>query len=285
MTHFICRLIRKIVPLAAVFAMISVSTAWGQATAGQSLFEKRCYSCHNIGNGVKKGPDLKGVTTRRTPGWIAKFVSSPSSMNRSGDPTATELFAKFSPEVMPDQTLSADELNAILSMIGDLTKANGQFIPAGARLARAITAADAPAGLNLFTGAARLKAGGPPCISCHNLSGAGILGGGTLGPDLTAVNVKYRDPELISILQNPNFPTMTTVFASHPIQDDEIVRLFALFQKAKQTAPVAIAANPPGDVRFPLLGFGAMVPALVVLNLVWRKRNRGVREEMLRRKK
>jgi len=112
-----------------------------------------------------------------------------------------------------------------------------------------------------------------------------MFGGGTLGPDLTGVNLKYRDPELIAILQNPNFPTMSTVFGGHALTGEEIVQLFALFQNAKLTSPMPAtqAGVTTLDPKFFVIGVAAMLLVLTALNLAWRNRLRGVREELVRK--
>ena len=186
---------------------------------------------------------------------------------------------------MPDQALTAEQIDSILAMITDLTNKNQPFIPAGAKLSRAIMPGDVDGGWQLFMGRARLQNGGTACISCHSIKGVGVLGGGTLGPDLTAANIKYRDPELISILQNPNFPTMTTVFATHGLTNEEIVKLFALFQDSKLRNPVppAQAGVIQLDPKFFVLGVAAMLLVLALLHMAWRNRSRGVREELVRR--
>ena len=178
-------------------------------SAGAVDFEKRCYSCHNINGGDKKGPDLRGVTERRSKQWLYEFIQSPAAMNRKGDTDANALFKKFAPEVMPDQPLTPEQMDGIFALIESLTKKGETFIPAGAKLYRPIEVGDLNAGRETFAGKVGLNNGGTSCIACHNVNDIGRLGGGTLGPDLTAVNTKYKDPELISILQNPNFPTMT----------------------------------------------------------------------------
>ena len=263
---------------ASLFALLPA-----QAQNGAAIFEKSCYSCHNIGNGDKKGPDLKGVTTLQSREWLHEFVKSPAAMNRKGDPTATALFKKFSPEVMPDQDLTNEQLEAILTLIDDLTRKNETFVPAGAKLARAIVPTDIDAGYQLFTGKIALGGGGTSCISCHNVKGVGTLGGGTLGPDLTAVNTKYRDPELISILQNTNFPTMKSVFATRPLNDEEIVKLFAFLQNAKVVNPAVQPGVMTTDPWFFVIGFALLLAAFIVLDRIWRNRLRGVRAEVVRR--
>lgn len=279
-------LIRIITIMGIVLAIVGGAQAQSSAE-GQALFGSKCYSCHNIGSGDKQGPDLKGVTTRRTKEWLHEFINTPAAVNSKGDPIATQLFKKFYPTVMPDQALTPEQIDSILAMNTDLTNKNQVFVPAGAKLSRAIVPSDVNGGWQFFTGRARLQNGGTACISCHSIKGVGMFGGGTLGPDLTGVNIKYRDPELISILQNPNFPTMSTVFATHRLNDEEIVQLFALFQDAKLKHPVP----PPQtgittlDPRFFVIGVASMLLALALLNFAWRKRLRGVREELVGRTK
>lgn len=250
-------------------------------------FEKRCYSCHNIQGGDKKGPDLKGVIERRSKDWLREFIQSPAAMNRKGDADANALFKKFAPEIMPDQPLTAEQLDGILSLIETLSKKGETFIPAGAKLYRPLEAGDADLGRDTFAGKAGLNNGGASCIACHNVSGIGGFGGGTLGPDLTAVNTRYKDPELISILQNPNFPTMKSVFGAKPLTDEEIVRLFAYLQNAKLIYPAAQTQAPvaPLNLWFPAIAFVALVLSVVALNRIWKNRLRGVREALVRRNK
>ena len=252
---------------------------------GQALFGTKCYSCHNIGSGDKSGPDLKSVTTRRTKDWIHTFVNGPAAMNARGDATARQLFSKFPATVMPDQALTPQQIDSILMMIDDLTNKNQVFVPAGAKLSRAIVPSDINGGWQYFTGRAPLQNGGTACISCHSIKGVGLFGGGTLGPDLTGVNLKYRDPELIAILQNPNFPTMSTVFGTHALTDEEIVQLFAVFQNAKLVNPMP--ATQAGvtmlDPKFFVIGVASMLLVLLLLNVAWKNRLRGVREELVRK--
>lgn len=276
-----------LIRIAAMVGVVFVvgTGAQGQSTAeGQAQFSSKCYSCHNIGSGDKTGPDLKGVTSRRTRDWLHAYILSPATMKDKGDPVAVDLFRKYPATVMPDQVLSPEQIDSILAMITELTNKGQVFVPSGAKLSRAIVAADVNGGWQFFMGRARLQNGGPACISCHSIKGVGMFGGGTLGPDLTGANIKYRDPELISILQNPNFPTMSTVFGTHHLNDDEIVQLFALFQSAKSANPM-----PPDqagitklDPRFFVVGVASMLLVLALLNLAWRNRSRGVREELVR---
>ena len=57
-----------------------------------AFFEANYMSCHTIGGGRLTGPDLKGVTERQEPDWLAKFIMDPKAVIDSGDPYAAELF-------------------------------------------------------------------------------------------------------------------------------------------------------------------------------------------------
>lgn len=254
-----------------------------------TLFEKSCYSCHSIGGGDKQGPDLKGVGTRRTRDWIKKFVPAPAAMKASGDAIAADLFKRFSPQVMPDQTLAPDQIEQLIAFIDEVSASGRQFIPAGAKLARAVTPRDAALGMRLFNGADKLTNGGPACITCHSVARVGTLGGGTLGPDLTLLNVRFPDPAVISLLQNPNLPTMISVFGTQALTPEEIVRLFALFQSEAAVASHSQILPTGGWIApgslFIIYGAVGMLIGLGTIQLLWRRRLSGVREHLIRRTK
>lgn len=64
------------------------------AELGAGLFREKCAACHVIYGEAHLGPDLAGVTHRRTPGWIQAMVLAPDSMTRS-DPAARSLKARY----------------------------------------------------------------------------------------------------------------------------------------------------------------------------------------------
>lgn len=243
------------------------------------LFEKQCYSCHNIGGGDKKGPDLMNITQRREREWLHRFIVSPKGLKRAGDRTAAELFSKYAPEVMDDQMLSAEQIDQILDMIQELSQKNETFIPQSGRLSRAPVAEDIPAGQMLFTGGRKLGQQGPACIFCHSLAGAGYLGGGTLGPDLTQANLKYKDVELASILKAPGLPTMSKVYGEHELSDEEVVQLFSFLRSVRGRAPEEARSA----FRFYLSSVAGAVALLGMTSFVWRGRLRGVRRQLRRR--
>lgn len=270
--------------LAGVVCLTRFGVCWGQVATGKSassgtavLFEKQCYSCHNIGGGDKKGPDLVNVTQRRQRAWLRRFVSSPQALKRTGDATTVQLFSKYAPEVMPDQVLSTDQIDQLLDWIEQLSKRKQTFVTQTGRLYRRPRPADIPIGRRLFTGGAKLSKAGPACISCHAVAGTGAFGGGTLGPDLTNANMKYAEVELASILKAPAFPTMSKLFANRELSDEEVVQLFAFLQSVRTRAP-DVARGGSNYVAWSVVGALALFG---LMSFAWRGRLRGVRKGLV----
>ena len=126
-------------------------------------------------------------------------------------------------------------------------------------------------------GTAHLRNGGPPCMGCHNIDSAGILGGGVMGPDLTQAVVKYGDAGLASALATLPFPTMKPIFTDHPLTPEEQADLYA-FIKAASGQPQANREAPV--LALSLAGF---VAAMILAGLIWRQRSRGVRRPLVKR--
>jgi cytochrome c2 len=174
-----------------------------------ATFNGRCTACHTYGRGIKVGPDLKGVTERRKRDWLLKFIHASSGVIKSGDPTATALFAQFKQQRMPDWVdLSEKQINDIL----DYLAIGGPDIkPVDERDAATATFAETENGRKLFYGEVSTKYGAQACVTCHSLHSAGLRGG-SLGPDLTSVYLRYQDPELTLFLRHRcfNFQIETT---------------------------------------------------------------------------
>ena len=82
------------------------------ATQGEKLFQtKGCMVCHAFGKKVT-GPDLAGVTHRRTKTWLEHQILHPEVMTKS-DPIAHELLKKHTIQ-MPNQKLTEDEARAVI---------------------------------------------------------------------------------------------------------------------------------------------------------------------------
>jgi cytochrome c2 len=167
-----------------------------------ATFNGRCTACHTYGKGIKVGPDLKGVNDRRKRDWLLKFIHASSAVIKSGDPTATALFAQFKQQRMPDWVdLSDKQIGDILDYIA----VGGPDIkPADERIASAATPAEVESGRKLFYGETRIKYGAQACSTCHSVHGSGLRGG-SLGRDLTDVYQRFQDLALTQFLRRPCF--------------------------------------------------------------------------------
>jgi hypothetical protein len=197
---------------------------------GAVLFSQRCSTCHNLGGGPKVGPDLLGVIKRRPKEWVAKFVRGPGAMIDRGDPVATELFAKFTPIRMPDQPLTDGELDSVWSYFSACTDRGGcQPIPLGPKWGTDGTDEEVALGRDLYRGQRRLQNGGAPCFACHSVRDEGLLGGGTLGADLTFSYARLGEKEMTPLLADMGTPMMRAVYDEAPLEAAEQYALKAYF--------------------------------------------------------
>ncbi len=82
------------------------------AEQGKSLFStKGCTACHAQGRRLT-GPDLAGVSMRRTQAWLEQQILDPATMAQE-DPIARELMATYALQ-MPKQGLTPDETRAVI---------------------------------------------------------------------------------------------------------------------------------------------------------------------------
>jgi nitrite reductase (NO-forming) len=83
---------------------------------GKSLFGSRgCAACHAFGKKMA-GPDLAGVTGRRSHDWLVKWLTQTDVM-LSSDSTAKALLQEFKGIKMPKQTLSNEDANALIAYL------------------------------------------------------------------------------------------------------------------------------------------------------------------------
>ena len=85
------------------------------AEKGEGLFStKGCTACHAQGRRLT-GPDLAGVSMRRTQAWLEHQILDPATMAQE-DPISRELMAKHALQ-MPNQKLTADEAKAVIEFL------------------------------------------------------------------------------------------------------------------------------------------------------------------------
>ena len=105
------------------------------AAMGKMAFETKCFACHSIGQGNKLGPDLAGVTQRRTDRWLTQWMTAPEKMLIS-DPVAKAMLKEYNNIAMPNQGLSANDIAQYLAYfhwIDGAAKANIQAPPTSAK--------------------------------------------------------------------------------------------------------------------------------------------------------
>jgi cytochrome c551/c552 len=82
------------------------------AEKGEALFSaKGCTACHTHGRKLT-GPDLAGVSMRRTQAWLEHQILDPAGMTAE-DPIARELMATHALQ-MPNQGLTPEEARAVI---------------------------------------------------------------------------------------------------------------------------------------------------------------------------
>jgi len=254
------RFARALPVVACLAATVVQAQNPGEAAA---VFATRCSSCHTIGDGTKVGPDLLGVMDRRDEAWLTKFLKGPGALIDAGDPVAKELFSKANGIRMPDPQLSEAERKALFALFQECTRKGGCKPSAGPRRAEEATPEEIERGHRLFEGEEAFSAGGPSCLGCHDVRGAGVLGGGTIGSNLTFVHARLGEKRLAPLISEMPSPLMKSIYGRAPLKDDEQYAIRAYL------ANVSRDGTPPRKDRdFLYLGVVGMLVALGFIGIV-----------------
>ena len=81
---------------------------------GEELFTEWCVDCHTVGGGELVGPDLAGVSERRSIEWLIKIVQNSEALIEAGDPDAVALYEEYDETAMPELPLSEAEVVAVI---------------------------------------------------------------------------------------------------------------------------------------------------------------------------
>ncbi len=260
-------------PLGALFAQ-----------DGAALFKANCAACHTIGKGRLVGPDLKGVTNKRSEEWLAKFIKASQALISSGDADAKAIFDEYK-VAMPDFNLPDADIKAMIDYIASMspaaeeatvqvettTAANNEPAAPGSETA---SKDDIQKGADLYSGKRRFQNGGPSCLSCHNVSNKLVPVGGLMAKDLTTVYSRLGgDAGLQGILKSYPFPAMASSYKNNTLTDEEVRLLSAFLYDADKEAIYS-----PNESGYAILMYGggvAMFVLLVLIALIWynRKKN------------
>lgn len=207
-----------------------------KADEGQELYTKLCVACHTIGGGRLVGPDLKNISDKRSPEWLASFIQSSQSLINSGDQDALDIYTEYNKLLMPDQPLNGGQVSSVINYINLVSSGSVENDAAVAQvgLLENATPEHVSDGLLLFSGKKRLENGGASCISCHSVKDDRIFSSGTLAKDLTETQEIMGSAGVTAILSNPPFPAMTVTYVNNPLTKEEIHNLTAYLRSVSQ---------------------------------------------------
>lgn len=101
---------------ATIQASYSGEVDQAMASVGKDLFQTKCLACHAMDQKMV-GPALRGVTQRRTKGWMNSMLEDPEGWANT-DPTAAALKKEYNnvPMTIPGGT-TGEERTAIIEYL------------------------------------------------------------------------------------------------------------------------------------------------------------------------
>jgi mono/diheme cytochrome c family protein len=253
---------------------VTIGAAQSPGDQARETFQSMCSACHTVGGGQLVGPDLEGVSERRSEEWIIGFVQRSQELVRAGDPNAVALFEEYNRIPMPDQPLSDDEVRSVIEYITATGSSGAESVegPVPSPMPVA-TEEQILLGQALFQGKTRFANGGPTCNSCHEVTHDAVIGGGVLARDLTTVFSRLGGPGVRAILANPPFPVMQRAYEDTPLTDGEVAAVGGFLQRADEEQ----AIHQPRDYGPKLFGAGVAGTVLLLglYSLLWRGRLKG----------
>lgn len=263
-----------LIPTAIFFFSVQLA-----AQDGAVIFKQNCQACHKLGKKLV-GPDLLGVTDRRTEEWLISFIKSPGAMVKAGDPVAVAMLEEYNGILMSDQSALGDsEIKAVLAYIKEQTATMAPEVKSEDQKQEiahtpiepvVYTEEDVQLGQRLFTGQQRFAHGGPSCMTCHNVNSDGLFHGGLLAKDLTNVYGRMGDAGLTGILGAPPFPAMAVAYKNHSLDSAEIAQLSAFF-KFVDTGNQELTSKAGPNILL-IGGAGGLVLLLLLIAIHWRQR-------------
>ncbi|MBI3141690.1 MAG: cytochrome c [Bacteroidetes bacterium] len=249
--------------------MAATALAQGDPTAGETLFKEKCTACHTMGGGRLVGPDLQGVTEKRSAEWIASFVRSSATFIASGDAEANAIYQEYSGISMPDHNFNDGEMANLLAYMGQFggTGASTASTEPAPSLLEGVGEAEELLGEQLFDGRVKFANGGPSCMSCHTTATSYQFNDKSYARNVNMSYVNLGEAGLKAVIQTPSFPVMAKAFHERKIEDSELIPLMAYLRKLSANSETAQASSG-------LLTYG-FIGALLLIGLfamLWAKR-------------
>jgi mono/diheme cytochrome c family protein len=245
----------------------------GRADEGEQLFKTTCAACHTIGGGRLVGPDLLGITEKKSQKWLIPFIKSSTSVIKSGDADANAIFKEYNYLLMPDVTYSATQIASIINYISNSGEiATGQDNVVVVDILAGASAKNIQAGIELFAGSRRLANGGASCTSCHKVRDERIFSSGLLAKDLSQSYDLIGSAGLSGIILNPPFPVMAEAYKNHPLTGEEVINLTAYL---KSVSEQRIYQRPTDfNAAFAFFGMMAFIMIYVMTIILYFKRKK-----------
>ncbi len=261
---------KKLIPLLFITGLLLSS----DLKTGEKVFKEKCITCHTIGEGKKVGYDLKDIHKKREIDWLKGFIKKPSDFYGK-DRIADSLLKEYRIK-MPDFDLSEEEVEGIILYIKEKSEKGEEKKTPGERktyLENEFDKEKYKRGKALFSGGIIFKNKGTPCISCHDVKGVFSFGGGKLGTDLRNAFENYGEEGLLMALSDIPFPQMVPIYKDKPLDSTEIEDIVYFLKNLEKE-------KKENNLFFPVF-LGVIFFSSIPL-LIWRKRNYGVRKNLLK---
>ncbi len=100
-----------------IFFNLFIVPAFVFGISGEEIFKTKCALCHTYGEGKRIGPDLKGVTKKRSNQWMTSMIKDPGNWVKK-DPEAQKLFEEYKKmPMMLVPPLKDDEVKAVIDYL------------------------------------------------------------------------------------------------------------------------------------------------------------------------
>ncbi len=202
--------------------------------SGAEIFLRDCVSCHTIGRGDQRGPDLNGVTDLRSRQWLVHWLQDPA-LAATRSPVGRELVATWG-VIMPNPSLTGAEIEAVIDYMA-LQSAAGPLVPSE------------PVSLSAERFEAMRQRFFGSCSGCH-----GTLRRGATGPNLEpARTVELGTDALMSVIRNGRPWGMPSFGLVGPLRETELAEMAAFLQQP-------VPAGPPFTLEAATARWTLMVP-------------------------